>query len=139
MSVSPDYTDVQLENDYPCSFLTVTQCFPARCYIFCSACDSIRKQVVSVLMTTVFATDAYSDSRPVKPWRKLLRFVGLIVILLPRASKGKRKIGISGPLNTQQSTKSSCQIFKSINTVGRYRGLLKKYSSFKCPSENWTL
>lgn len=134
MSVSPAYTNVQVENDYPCSFSTVTRCLPARCYIFCSAYDSIRKQVVSVLMT-----DAYSGSRPVKSWRKLLRFVGLIVILLPRASKGKRKIGISEPLNAQQSTKSSCQIFKSVNTVGRYGGLLKKYSSFKCPSENWTL
>lgn len=133
------YTDMQVENDYPCSFSTVTRCLPVRCYIFCSACDSIRKQVVSVLITTVFVTDAYSRSRPVKPWRKLLRFVGLFVILLPRALKGKRKIEISEPLNTQQSTKSSCQMFKSINTVGRYRGLLKKYSSFKCPSENWAL
>lgn len=119
MSVSPDYTDMQVENDYLCSFLTI--CLPDS-----DAVSFTEPVTVSEFMVAAFATDAYDGSRSVEPCRKPLIFLGLFVILFPRALKNKRKFRTSEPLNAQPSTKSSHQIFKSINTVGGYWGLLKK-------------
>ena len=104
---------MQVENDYLFSFLT-------RCLPESDAVSFTEPVTVSELMVAAFATDAYNGSRSVKPWRKLLIFLGLFVILFLRDSKNKRKSGISEPLNAQLSTKSSHQILKSINTVGRY-------------------
>lgn len=133
---SPAYTDMQVEN-YLCSFLTTTW-RPSQSDSP-SVRDSIREHVVSVLVGVVFAGAAHSGSRSVKPGRKMLRFTGLFVTLLPMASKGKRKIGISEPLNAQLSTKSSHQIFKSINTVGGHWALPKNCPLFKRLSEKWAL
>lgn len=104
-----------------------------------SLSGSIGSRAVPVLVWAVFATTAHNGSRTAKPGRTMVRFTGLFVILCPRASKGKRKIGLSEPLNAQLSTKSSHHIFKSINTAGRQWAPLEKCPLFEHLSEDWGL
>lgn len=89
----------------------------------CCFSDSTRTQAVSV--PACLCSSCTLWLKAIKPGRKMLIIAGLFVILFPKASKGNRKIGISGPLNAQLSTKSHHQIFKSINTVGGHCALLE--------------
>lgn len=71
---------MQVESDYLCSFLTIR--LPES-----DAVSFTEPVTVSELMVAAFATDAYDGSRSVEPRRKLLIFLGLFVIFVPRGFK----------------------------------------------------